>query len=125
MLQPSLGRFDATWSVLFRARDGLYDLTTAILYTPVTETYYPIALLLWRKNLRQLLQVTAATALSDQVCYGAVVQPPREVAAGRPMKPKRTILCVDEDERSLSIRKVMLETRGYRVVACSEAGARR
>jgi two-component system response regulator CpxR len=37
------------------------------------------------------------------------------------MKPKRTILCVDEDERSLSIRKVMLETRGYRVVACSEA----
>jgi two-component system, OmpR family, response regulator CpxR len=37
------------------------------------------------------------------------------------MKPKRTILCVDEDERALSIRKVMLETRGYRVVACSEA----
>jgi two-component system, OmpR family, response regulator CpxR len=36
------------------------------------------------------------------------------------MKPKRTILCVDEDERALSIRKVMLETRGYRVVACSE-----
>ncbi len=35
------------------------------------------------------------------------------------MKPKRTILCVDEDERSLSIHKVMLETRGYRVVACS------
>jgi CheY-like chemotaxis protein len=35
------------------------------------------------------------------------------------MKPKRTILCVDEDERSLSIRKVMLETRGYRVIACS------
>jgi CheY-like chemotaxis protein len=35
------------------------------------------------------------------------------------MKPKRTILCVDEDERSLSIRKVMLETRGYRVITCS------
>ena len=35
------------------------------------------------------------------------------------MKPKRTILCVDEDERSLSIHKIMLETRGYRVVACS------
>jgi len=38
------------------------------------------------------------------------------------MKPKRTILCVDEDERSLSIRKIMLETRGYRVIACSDAG---
>src|SRR5664279_437719 len=46
----------------------------------------------------------------------------REVAVGWQMKPKRTILCVDEDERSLSIRKVMLETRGYRVVVCSEAG---
>jgi two-component system, OmpR family, response regulator CpxR len=35
------------------------------------------------------------------------------------MKPKRTILCVDDNEQSLSIRKVMLETRGYRVVTCS------
>lgn len=34
------------------------------------------------------------------------------------MKPKRTILCVDDDERSLSIRKVMLQTRGYRVLTC-------
>ena len=34
------------------------------------------------------------------------------------MKPKRTILCVDDNEQSLSIRKVLLETRGYRVVAC-------
>ena len=34
------------------------------------------------------------------------------------MKPKRTILCVDDNEQSLSIRKVMLETRGYRVLAC-------
>jgi CheY-like chemotaxis protein len=35
------------------------------------------------------------------------------------MRPKRTILCVDDNEQALSIRKVMLETRGYRVVACS------
>ncbi len=34
------------------------------------------------------------------------------------MKPKRTILCVDDNEQSLSIRKVLLETRGYRVAAC-------
>ncbi len=32
------------------------------------------------------------------------------------MKPKRTILCVDDNEQTLSIQKVMLETRGYRVV---------
>ncbi len=37
------------------------------------------------------------------------------------MKPKRTILCVDDNEQSLSIRKVVLETRGYRVVACHGA----
>ena len=36
------------------------------------------------------------------------------------MKPKRTILCVDDDERSLSVRKVLLETRGYRVLAYSD-----
>src|SRR6516225_4118494 len=35
------------------------------------------------------------------------------------MKPKRTILCVDDNEQALSIRKVMLETRGYRVLACN------
>jgi CheY-like chemotaxis protein len=37
------------------------------------------------------------------------------------MKPKRTILCVDDNEQSLSIRKVMLETRGYHVVACNSS----
>ena len=36
------------------------------------------------------------------------------------MKPKRTILCVDDDERSLSVRKVLLQTRGYRVLTCSD-----
>jgi two-component system, OmpR family, response regulator CpxR len=35
------------------------------------------------------------------------------------MKPKKTILCVDDNEQYLSIRKVLLETRGYRVVPCS------
>jgi CheY-like chemotaxis protein len=35
------------------------------------------------------------------------------------MKPKRTILCADDNEQCLSIRKVMLETRGYRVIACN------
>lgn len=35
------------------------------------------------------------------------------------MKPKRTVLCIDEDEQSLSHRKIVLETRGYRVAAFS------
>lgn len=38
------------------------------------------------------------------------------------MKPKKTILCVDDNEPSLSIRKLMLETRGYRVL-CATNGA--
>ncbi len=37
------------------------------------------------------------------------------------MKPKRTILCVDDNEQALSIRKVMLETRGYRVLTSTTA----
>jgi DNA-binding response OmpR family regulator len=36
------------------------------------------------------------------------------------MTVKKTILCVD-DEQSLSIQKVLLETRGYRVVTCNTA----
>lgn len=39
------------------------------------------------------------------------------------MKPKRVILCVDDDEQSLSHRKVMLETRGYRVAGFSRGEA--
>jgi two-component system response regulator CpxR len=35
------------------------------------------------------------------------------------MKPKRTILSVDDNEQSLSSRKIMLETRGYRVASYS------
>jgi len=37
------------------------------------------------------------------------------------MKPKRTILCADGNEQALSIRKILLETRGYRVICCSRA----
>lgn len=34
------------------------------------------------------------------------------------MRPKKTILCVDDNEQVLSVRKFLLETRGgYRVVA--------
>jgi two-component system, OmpR family, response regulator CpxR len=39
------------------------------------------------------------------------------MGCGRLMKPKRTILCVDDNEQSLSHRKIMLETRGYRVAS--------
>ena len=35
------------------------------------------------------------------------------------MKSKKTILCVDDHEQALSIRKLMLETRGYRVIDCT------
>jgi CheY-like chemotaxis protein len=35
------------------------------------------------------------------------------------MRTKKTILCVDDNEQALSIHKVVLETRGYRVIACS------
>jgi two-component system response regulator CpxR len=35
------------------------------------------------------------------------------------MRPRKTILCVDDNEQLLSIRKFMLTTRGYRVVCAS------
>ena len=38
------------------------------------------------------------------------------------MTMKKTILCID-DEQSVSIHKLMLETRGYRVLSCNTAVA--
>src|SRR5271168_3435823 len=37
------------------------------------------------------------------------------------MRPKKSILCVDDNEQALSVRKFLLETRGYRVVAVESA----
>lgn len=34
------------------------------------------------------------------------------------MRPRKVILCVDDNEQILSVRKFLLETRGYRVVSC-------
>jgi two-component system response regulator CpxR len=40
------------------------------------------------------------------------------------VRPKKTILCVDDNEQLLSIKKFMLETRGYHVISCTTgAGA--
>ena len=44
-----------------------------------------------------------------------------EIFVTSPMRPKKTILCVDDNEQLLSIRKIMLETRGYRVLSASTA----
>lgn len=33
------------------------------------------------------------------------------------MRPKKNILCVDDNEQVLSVRTFLLETRGYRVIA--------
>src|SRR5580698_7867788 len=35
------------------------------------------------------------------------------------MRPKKVILCVDDNETALSVRTFLLETRGYRVLSAS------
>lgn len=37
------------------------------------------------------------------------------------MRPRKVILCVEDNENILSVRKFLLETRGYRVVEASNA----
>jgi len=37
------------------------------------------------------------------------------------LRPKKTILCVDDNEQALSVRTFLLETRGYRVIATLSA----
>ena len=35
------------------------------------------------------------------------------------MRPRKVILCVDDNEQTLAVRKFLLETRGYRVLTAS------
>lgn len=37
------------------------------------------------------------------------------------MRPKKVILCVDDNEQTLAVRTFLLETRGYRVVSATDA----
>jgi len=37
------------------------------------------------------------------------------------MRPRKTILCVEDNEQVLSVRKFLLETRGYRVLTAATA----
>ena len=37
------------------------------------------------------------------------------------MRPRKTILCVEDNEQILSVRKFLLETRGYRVLGFTNA----
>jgi len=37
------------------------------------------------------------------------------------MRPRKTILCVEDNEQVLSVRKFLLETKGYRVLAMGSA----
>jgi CheY-like chemotaxis protein len=49
-------------------------------------------------------------------------QPETPARRKRTMRPRKTILCVEDNEQLLSVRKFLLETRGgYRVVACASA----
>ena len=38
------------------------------------------------------------------------------------MRPKKVILCVDDNEQTLSVRTFLLETRGYRVLTATTSG---
>ena len=37
------------------------------------------------------------------------------------MRPKKVILCVDDNEQTLSVRTFLLETRGYRVLSANSS----
>jgi two-component system, OmpR family, response regulator CpxR len=62
---------------------------------------------------------TATLHIEKSLCGIATGFAGRPAGCGRLMKPKRTILCVDDNEQSLSHRKIVLETRGYRVASFS------
>lgn len=65
------------------------------------------------------MQFDLVFSSTEKISVSLRTSPRQQTDGGHRMKPKRTILCVDDNEQSLSHRKIMLETRGYRVVICT------
>jgi len=59
---------------------------------------------------KQPLAPQATTAVTTDQAHGQRVRT-------RSMRPKKVILCVDDNEQVLSVRSFLLETRGYRVIS--------
>jgi two-component system, OmpR family, response regulator CpxR len=55
------------------------------------------------------------------VCMLTASRAVRGTKGKEELRPKKTILCVDDNEQVLAVRKFMLETRGYRVVTAQGA----
>ncbi len=51
----------------------------------------------------------------------ARTEKPGTTGMEKTMRPRKTILCVEDNEQVLSVRKFLLETRGYRVLAMGTA----
>jgi len=56
--------------------------------------------------------VERQTSRSTCLAYRPATTGRSEIA----LRPKKTILCVDDNEQTLSVRTFLLETRGYRVI---------
>lgn len=63
--------------------------------------------------------VPGAAAL--RIGFAVLAEQKREES--RIMRPKKVILCVDDNEQALSVRKFLLETRGYRVIPATDGPA--
>jgi two-component system response regulator CpxR len=66
------------------------------------------------------LHQTGAPANQQTPQAGLSAGAHHKVTSGRietALRPKKTILCVDDNEQVLSVRTFLLETRGYRVIA--------
>ena len=74
-----------------------------------------------RRRVRQ-----TADAPGGTIRQAAPLDPVRKPVSGvsgqkrEHMRPKKTILCVDDNEQILSVRTFLLETRGYRVIALTD-----
>jgi CheY-like chemotaxis protein len=57
------------------------------------------------------------TAMSDQALSKLEIQ--HEQVAGTGLVGPKTVLCVDDEKIGLRVRKIMLESRGYRVLTAT------
>jgi two-component system, OmpR family, response regulator CpxR len=74
----------------------------------------------WQPALTRLTPFSPKPADAHMRCEPAITDPMKGDFQD-PMRPKKTILCVDDNEQALSVRKFMLETRGYRVLTAASS----
>jgi two-component system, OmpR family, response regulator CpxR len=106
-------------ALFLREADGR---ALSLLSAPKEQTTHHALEYASSRTIGAIFEHTIPVCLQTSRCPGMAHRPERATRRGpaeneTALRPKKTILCVDDNEQVLSVRTFLLETRGYRVIA--------